>query len=429
MFMLQDEIYSDSIIPFLKKELKRKVNLFGKVILNGGIYCQNLEVEAGDIFIQKSVFVDEGIIIKGKDGGQVWFQSLVDSEYSILVDEKSDIHVRFGKTIRSKNINLYNTIVYGNIIGENITLKNSVVLGGAFANKVLNIDNSIVGTYHCSELKHYNSMGLLYPIAISENLPELSDKIYMVVPESISKGNDGVLFNLSKNDFYPLIQNGRKRYVFSNTMRIFDLRLFYQNLQENIEKIFDADKNDSNDIENLKDRFFEFDKKYFFFINNHFKRSRKKIWSNYMEIETEILKEYFEAVKNNIEVTDETKQKPAETTVDGNKEASDNNGKEKESGISQNTDERIIKSVELENQSKPEDEAREEPAASEAGADLLKDEKDELVTKKISSEFKVGKEIDQLTKEETEEFFLICPHCGATLKSDFMFCHECGKRI
>ena len=182
IFMLQDEAYSDSVIPFLKKELKRKVDLYGKVELKGGIYCQNLNVDAGDIYVQKSVYVEEGIAIKGKEGGLVWFNSLVNSEHSILVDEKSDMTVRFGNSIRSASINLYNTIVYGNVMGDNVTLKNSVVLGGVISKNKLTIDNSIVGTYHCESLVHYNNIGILYPMAISEEQPELSDNIYMVIP-------------------------------------------------------------------------------------------------------------------------------------------------------------------------------------------------------------------------------------------------------
>ncbi len=410
MFMLQDEIYSDSIIPFFKKELKRKVNLFGKVTLNGGIYCQNLEIEAGDIYIQKSVYVDEGLLIKGTEGGQVWFKSPVNCEHSILIDKKSDIKVRFGKTIRSKSINLYNSIVYGNVIGESITLKNSVVLGGVFASNNLSIDDSIVGTYHCSELKHFNNMGILYPIAISDNRPELSEKIYMVVPGSFKKEDEGMLFKLSKDDFYPVTKDDRKKYIFSNTMRIFDLRVFYQSLQENIERLFLASSNDHDDIETMKVSCNEFDAKYFIFINKNFKLTRKRIWSDYTKINNEQLGKYInEKIKREAEnhIIDEFNADEYESTYNMSNDAKNTsadylnqNKRTKKEIIENNTDQTL-------NEKNPYDELNQ---GNNENQSTYASESDKSIINK-------------------DGHINTCPNCNSSLESEFMFCSECGEKI
>ncbi|MCK7469219.1 MAG: hypothetical protein MZU91_14585 [Desulfosudis oleivorans] len=86
--MLGNEVYSDSIIPF-REELKRKVDIHGKVLLKGGIFCHNLDIEGEDIFIQKSVYSEESILIKGNHKGIIWFNSPVSAGQSILVDESA----------------------------------------------------------------------------------------------------------------------------------------------------------------------------------------------------------------------------------------------------------------------------------------------------------------------------------------------------
>ncbi len=449
MFMLQDEIYSDSIIPFVKKELKRTVNLFGKVTLKGGIYCQNLEVEAGDIYVQKSVYAEEGLLIKGDSGGQVWFQSPVNCEHSILVDEKSDMRVRFGKTIRAKSINLFNTIVYGNVIGDNISLKNSVVLGGAFANNNLTIDNSIVGTYHCPTLKHVNNMGVLYPMAISDKSPELSDKIFMVVPGSFTNGNNGGVFKLSKDDFYPLKQGENKKYVFSNTMRIFDLRAFYLNLQENIERLFDVSSNNGDEIEDLKDSFKDFDNKYFVFIDKNFSTS-KSAWSDFMDVKDEVVEDYFgeehstnETVKTNKEQkSSKTAEEDLYSWVDSGTNESDTSNEQAsivppEVNQSESISTEDIKQFKNGDFVMLKEDAYETPLLkhgvtykviyeSNQGVKL-----EEYPNQFIDSKHfvKVTNNLNETIREESSTKIQRCPDCNSVIESGFMFCSECGKKI
>lgn len=434
MFMLQDEVYSDSVIPFLKKELKRKVDLYGKVELKGGIFCQNLDVDAGDIFVQKSVHVEEGISIKGKEGGLVWFNSPVNSEHSILVDEKSDATVRFGKSVRSASINLHNTIVYGNVLGDNVTLKNSVVLGGVFSKNKIVIDNSIVGTYHCNSLVHYNNFGILYPMAISEERPELSKNIYMVVPGSSINGDKGGIYKLGEEDFYPLFVDGKKQYVFSNTLKIFDLNSFQENLQDSIERLFDATTKNIDDIDNVKKNYADFDNRYFDIINSNFKISKKKLWSDFMQLDKKVVDEYFNA-DNKTE--DENQEEPEKVTMDElNQVTNIEETRLNEANLTSTPNNQVLSEVNLKSDS--------DDNIIQVGDRIkLKDDAYESLTKfgeiytvkEILNEnikleefpgnlFQAKNYVVHSTNETT-----ICSNCGQINSNELLFCSSCGKKL
>lgn len=406
--MLQDEIYDDSIIPFLKKELNRTVNLHGNVVLGGAIYCQNLEVFGGNIFVKKSVYAEEALTIKGEEGGMVWFNSPVNAEHSILVDEKCEMRVRFGKTVRSQSINLYNTIVYGNVIADNVTLKNSVVLGGVFASKKLQVDNSIVGTYHTPQLMHFNNMGLLYPMAVSDQKPELSEKIWMVVPGSAETGNPGGLYKLGKEDFYPVSLDGEKKYMFSNTMRIFDLRAFYMNMQESIERLFNSSAENIEEIDTARENFSQFDARYFVFIENQFKTSKKKTWSDFMELDQEVIDEYFGLAR------EDDKKEAGEIDREG-----------------EMTEEHEHENVTVVDALK-----EMETAAEEESDEALKTQRTETSTTNAEIAYAntdaLGVEEsaeDQPAVEETPEIKNVCPNCDTENEDSYVFCSECGYKI
>lgn len=433
--MLQDEVYSDSIIPFLKKELKRKVDISGRVTIKGGIYCQNLEIDAGDIFIQKSVFTEEGILIKGKKGGMVWFNSPVACNHSILVEERGEMLVRFGKTIKSSSINLYNTIVYGNVIGDSIILKNSVVLGGVFCKNKLTIDNSIVGTYHCNELIHHNNMGILFPMAISDKQPELSENVFMVIPGSFSNGNPGALYKLGKEDFYPLFKNGEKQYVFSNTLKIFDIRSYYLNLQENIERLFDATTRIFESTDNVKDTYLEFDNKYFEIIRSNFKQlSNKGVWSDFMSVENEIVKEYFDSYRSaeNIDV---------KYNISNSASSAEILAEPVDSKLESTSEENII----IKEQTKIDtlkvdadlicpnckDDVKDGGLFCENCGEKLNFEKNEVEDiANQSNDNAVDLNIEKIQENENQKNAdLSCPNCGDDVIEDASFCENCGEKI
>jgi hypothetical protein len=291
--MLENEIYSDSIMPFLKKELNRKVDIHGKVLLKGGIFCHNLEIEGEDIFIQKSVYSEESILIKGNHNGIIWFNSPVSAGQAILVDEKCHTRVRFAKSIQSKSINLFNSIVYGNVIAENVILKNSIVLGGIFCSQKLETENSIVGTYKCRDIKQNGNMGLLYPLALSDNKPEKNDNLFIVIPGTSSAEDAKNIYHITDDDFYTFSKTSGEKHLYSNTLRIFDMKLYYSKMHENLIKLYDSFTRKLENLDELKVPYADFDNTYFSIIENGFTSTGKALCSDFMDVTDDKLNEYF----------------------------------------------------------------------------------------------------------------------------------------
>ena len=411
IFMLENEIYSDSIIPFLKKELKRKVDIHGKVLLKGGIFCHKLDIEGEDIFIQKSVYSEESILIKGNHDGIIWFNSPVSAGQSILVDEKCHTRVRFAKSIQSKSINLFNSIVYGNVIAENVILKNSIVLGGIFCSQKLETENSIVGTYKCRDINQYGNMGLLYPLAISDNKPEKNNNLYIVIPGTGSKEDAKNIYHITDDDFYTFSNSSGEKHLYSNTLRIFDMKLYYSKMHENLIRLYDNFTRKLDNLDELKGPYTDFDNSYFSIIENGFESKGKALCSDFMDVTDDTLNEYFGSRQIKESASERTESR-TETSA-GWKQSVQST----ESSDTYPDDGPCVASEENELKMICKDCGREYGEefrfCEDCGTHLSKKES-EITTQPVSAEGTLFK----------------CHSCGAAISSQgFTFCPECGATL
>ena len=85
-----------------------------------------------------------------------------------------------------------------------------------------------------------------------------------------------------------------------------------ENLQENIERLLDATTRNIADIESVKKNYFDFDKKYLDIINSNFNLSKKKNWSDFMQLDKKVVDDYFNPGKN---AEDEILEETEEVTI------------------------------------------------------------------------------------------------------------------
>lgn len=282
-FTLIDEEYTSAIIPHYKRQLKRDVRLFGDVVLKGGIYGQSLEVSADDVVILGSVYVDHHISLKSdKKGGSTWFNAPVNAEQSILVTDGSGLSVRFGKSIRSKNVTLNNSIIYGNVIGEKVFLKNSIVLGNIIAKDELNLDHALIGSFMANKVSLTNGVGIMHPATKSTVLPEIEGGLFFVVP-SFESDSGHITYPLSTQDFFKVTDTKESFYMLSLTARAFDFRPIKTSINQNLQRIYDLTSRSIDDVESDKSVNASFDQVYRSILDANFVRS-KPAFSPFMEV-------------------------------------------------------------------------------------------------------------------------------------------------
>lgn len=297
IFVLKDEVYPNAVIPSLKKEMWRKIDMLGKVHVQGGVFGGALDVDGQNILVEESVYIKDDIHIKGK----IWFNSPVSAGQSVLIEESAQ--VRFAADIHSTKIKLYNAIVYGNIFCDKIIIENSVILGGVYAKSTIKSSNSILGTYNTPHIEFDGNMGMIFNLAISNNKPQLKNKLFSLFNLSYDNSSKVNLFPISSEDIFEINDDvsKSKKYIISPSLRIFDLSEYEKTIKKNLEKIayissLKIDKQDKFD-KILSD----FDNIFFNIINNNFETSPKPQYSKFMNISSEEINDYLEDSEENID--------------------------------------------------------------------------------------------------------------------------------
>ncbi|MBE0674195.1 MAG: hypothetical protein IH591_06005, partial [Bacteroidales bacterium] len=291
LFMLSNEIFPDSILPFGRNELQRDVRLTGEVKIEGGIFCKNLDIEGSDVFIQKSVYAEDTISVSLPKPGYVWFNSPVGAGHSILRKDNSEGRLRFSHSVDAKILNLNNTIVYGNIMADNIILNNSIVLGGVFCAGTLEISDSIVGTYNSVDVVQKGKLGIMYPLAISKNKPDINENLYILIPDGFSNGMKNI-YKITQDDFYTFTGEKGKVHLFSNSMRIFDMHKYSSVLLGNLIKLLENNYSEDGKFEQVRNFLSDFDNDYFNVLERGFKPVGKSLFSEFMKVPEDTIKEF-----------------------------------------------------------------------------------------------------------------------------------------
>lgn len=299
VFMLNDEVYSNDIIPSLKNEMWRNVDLMGEVQIKGAIFGKNLIIDTKDIFIEKAVYVEDSISINGLENSKLWFNSVVNANNSILVNDNSKTRIRFSNNIKSQVLNISNSIIYGNIYCNEAILNNCVVIGAVFAKNRIELKNSIVGTYKCLNIDLYGNIGIIFPFALSNNEPTVNGNIYNVFPKSFSKNKMIGIYEIDNQEIYRINEENQTKFALSSTLRIFDLSNFYNSIVQNLFDILGLTTMKIEDYQIADKNLKELDDLFFAIIENKFQNDEISI-SNFVNIPQEVLENSQKIDENSI---------------------------------------------------------------------------------------------------------------------------------
>lgn len=290
MFMLENEIYANSIIPSRKNEMWRKIELHGDVEIKGGIFGKSLNVNAGNIFIKEAVYCKENMQIKTQQKGKLWFNSVVNAEHSILVEHGG--RTRFSTDLRSKKIKLNNSVVYGNVYCDELIAMNSVILGQVFANKKLSVANSILGSFHAGSFLLKRNMGLLLPYSVSHTPPRFEGKVYNIL--SAEKSEKAYELGVQDIFEYHGLQGDSSQdvYVITPSMRIFDLSAFYASIEKTLKQIVYFSHYQSTDYLKTDVELAKFERLFFKYLYNKFEIQPGTPLSRFMTLEDEAVADF-----------------------------------------------------------------------------------------------------------------------------------------
>jgi hypothetical protein len=160
------EKHLGGIQPSDRSEMWRDVHLKKGADIEGGIFGKSLRVHDSNIRVSETVCVKNGINLEAKGGraDAIMFGSVVIAGESIINSSISPI-VRFCSDVYCGSVNLYNTIIYGNLYAEQVKLNNCIVLGGVYSSR-LHIEHCALGTF-AAETVALKDVSLLSLFAIS----------------------------------------------------------------------------------------------------------------------------------------------------------------------------------------------------------------------------------------------------------------------
>jgi hypothetical protein len=286
MFMLQDEVYNDSITPGTRAELWRKINLAGEVHVKGGIFGQSLDVQAGCAAIARAVFVNDYIKVSISHNARVWFQSVVSTGIAVISTNDSP-GVRFGADVEARRVNASNCIFYGNIFCDESTLHNCVVLGGVFARGALDVNHCLLGSFDVGRLLQSGDCALLNSFGVSTEPMAFAGKLYGVLP--LTGSGDGLVttVELTRDDVVqlPVGDDEELRHVVSLSHRFFDLSATRKPTQEFYARIEESVMDRSADLPHEDPKQDEFDMWFFDFLSRGFASSEPIAQSKFMEFD------------------------------------------------------------------------------------------------------------------------------------------------
>lgn len=166
MIILKNKRITSSILPKNTSELNRSITVDGNVVIEGAVYTDVLEVNAGPAEFRGAVFAVKEIHLRGDFAGEAYFLKAVGAEQS-CVSLLSQGKCIYGADVNAPMVKMKNCFVCGSVYGSDVTLENTVVLGGVFASKTAEINSCIAGTFNAPAVKASGINYMLYPTAFS----------------------------------------------------------------------------------------------------------------------------------------------------------------------------------------------------------------------------------------------------------------------
>ena len=179
-YVVSDTHYG-SIMPGNRMEMWRDVYLLRGADVHGGIWCGSLSVSGSGVNVSESVYCRGAASISRGDkpapkDSNVTFASCFTSPDSLVADP-ADFKVRFLSDIYTGQLNISNTIVYGNIFANRVTIRDSIVLGGVFCTGTADISNSLVSTFNVGNANLGENVSIFFPFAVAKEHINLSSSV------------------------------------------------------------------------------------------------------------------------------------------------------------------------------------------------------------------------------------------------------------
>lgn len=166
MVVLKGKRVTSSILPKNTSELSRDITVDGNVVVEGAMYADRLEVNAGPAEFKGAVFAASEIHLRGDFTGEAYFTEAVASGQS-CVSLLAQGRCIYGSDVNAPTVKMKNCFVCGSVYGTEVTLENTIVLGGVFASKTAEVNSCIIGTFNAPAVSMSGVNYMLYPTAFS----------------------------------------------------------------------------------------------------------------------------------------------------------------------------------------------------------------------------------------------------------------------
>lgn len=162
--LLKDNLVRSSILPHTASELDRNVTILADAVVEGAVYANKLEIESGDAEICGAVYTKLELHVNTKAKGKVILRKSVASSDSVTSFAK-ECDLMFMADINAKKVTLNHAFVAGSIYADEIQLEDSIVIGGVFSTKSIDMKSCIVGTFNSNSVYLEGANYLLLPSA------------------------------------------------------------------------------------------------------------------------------------------------------------------------------------------------------------------------------------------------------------------------
>lgn len=159
------ETYDGKILPTVKAEINRPVQIYEDATVEGSVYGQTVTLEGGTV--EGSIMASESVEF---DGGAVHGEVGTDGRVV-----GSDIKVH--GTVTGKRVRLQDAVVLGNVVGADVILENCAVIGIVTAERSLTVDNGLCYTFKSYGQTKLTDAATVLPQAIVEGEIELTTPV------------------------------------------------------------------------------------------------------------------------------------------------------------------------------------------------------------------------------------------------------------
>ncbi len=167
-----DSDHPGGILAGKREEMGRDVYLEPGAAVHGGVFAEQLEVSAAPVIVNGAIHARKGIRVGGASAAQdnvatVTFGSAINAGGSFVIAEGFPSRVRVLGDIYADQLRLQNVFVRGNLFARNAILRDCVVLGGAFIEQGLRVEQSALTTFRAGSASLGSHVYLFYPLAFA----------------------------------------------------------------------------------------------------------------------------------------------------------------------------------------------------------------------------------------------------------------------